>query len=132
MKKTNIVFALPLLLLTLSSSVVTADPIKSDQEVTGNWLLEYTKNSETSEDTNLMGMTWVLKDQHLVIKDIPQVRGGTYDAPAVAYAIENGSLKINVLGRANKFDIYTLIKKIDNTMILKDMKHGNYLYFKKK
>lgn len=132
MKKTNIVLALPLLLLTLSSSLVIAEPIKSDQEIIGNWLLEYTKNSETTEETNPMGMTWILKDQQLIIQDIPQVRGGFYNATPVSYAIENGNLKISILGRANKFDVYTLVKKIDNIMILKDTKHGNYLYFKKK
>lgn len=132
MKKTNLALALPLLILTLSSSFVIAEPIKSEQEIIGTWLLEYTKKSETTEETNPMGMTWILKDQQLIIKDIPQVRGGSYDATPVSYTIENGNLKISILGRTNKFDVYTLVKKIDNIMILKDTKHGNYLYFKKK
>lgn len=132
MKKINIVFALSLLLFALSSSLVIAEPIKSDQEITGSWLLEYTKKSEASTETNPMGMTWVIKDNQLTVQDIPQVRGGVYNASPVGYIIENGNLKINILGRVNKFDIYTLVKKIDNTMILKDTKYGSYLYFKKK
>lgn len=131
-KKTNAVLALPLLFLALSSSVAIAEPIKSGQEISGNWLLEYTKKSETAEETNPMGMTWAFTDNQLIVKDIPQVRGGSYDASPVSYIIDNGNLKVNILGRANKFDIYTLVKKIDNTMILKDTKHGSYLYFKKK
>lgn len=132
MKKTTFVHALSMLLIAVSSSVVTAEPIKSDQEIIGSWLLEYTKKSENSTETSPMGMTWVIKDNQLIVQDIPQVRGGSYNASAVAYLIENGNLKVNILGRANKFDVYTLVKKIDNTMILKDTKYGNYLYFKKK
>lgn len=132
MKKINAVVTLPLLFLTLSSSLVVAEPIKSSQEISGNWLLEYTKKSETTDETNPMGMTWAFTDKQLIVKDIPQVRGGSYDAPPVSYSIDDGNLKISILGRANKFDIYTLVKKIDNTMILKDTKHGSYLFFKKK
>lgn len=132
MKKTNAVLALPLLLLALSSSITIAEPIKSSQEISGNWLLEYTKKSETTDETNSMGMTWAFTDNQLIVKNIPQVRGDSYDAPPVSYTIENGNLKISILGRANKFDIYTLVKKIDNTMILKDTKYGSYLYFKRK
>jgi len=130
-KKTNVVLALSVL-FALSSSVVRAEPMKSDQEIVGSWLLEYSKRSESTDEKDPMGMTWVLKDNKLIIKDIPQVRGDAYDATPVAYIVEDGNLKISILGRPSKFDIYTLVKKIDNNMVLKDVKHGTYLYFKKK
>lgn len=131
MKKNNFVLALSAL-LTLSSFAINAESIKSDQEIVGSWLLEYSTRSEFADEKDPMGITWVFKDNKLIVKDIPQVRGDAYDATPVNYLIEEGLLKISILGRPSKFDIYTLVKKIDNNMVLKDVKHGNYLYFKKK
>jgi len=131
MKKINIFLALPLL-FGLSSVVVFADALKSDKDVVGSWFLEYTKKSEDATEKRPMGMTWIFKDSQLTQKDIPQVRGDTYDAPAVAYTVEGGDLKVGVLGRAGKFDNYSVVEKTDTTMTLKDNNYGSYMYFKKK
>ena len=130
MKKFNTLLVLPLLLSCLSASVF-AEPIKSAEEVVGSWLLEYTKNKP--EDTaKEMGLTWVLKDHKLIIKDIPQARGNPYDTAPVDYLIENGNLKVGVPGRVGKFNEYSLVEKTDTTMVLKDPKFGTLFYFTKK
>ncbi|CAG1770129.1 hypothetical protein BAC3_00812 [uncultured bacterium] len=129
MKKLN---ALLVSLLLVASTSVFAVAIKSDQEIAGSWLLEYTKKSPDDKDSKEMGITWVLKDQKLIIKDIPQARGNPYDSAPVDYLIENGNLKVGVPGRAGKFDEYELVEKTDASMVLKDPKFGTYFYFKKK
>ena len=129
MKKIN---ALLVSLLLVTSSNVFAEAIKSAQDVAGTWLLEYTKKSAQDNDSKPMGITWVLKDQKLVIKDIPQARGNPYDSAPVDYLIENGNLKVGVPGRAGKFDEYELVEKTDNSMVLKDPKFGTMFYFSKK
>ncbi|MDD5410260.1 MAG: hypothetical protein PHF31_02430 [Methylobacter sp.] len=131
MKKINILLAAPLL-FGLSSTAVFADTLKSDKDIVGSWFLEYTKKSEDAAEKKPMGMTWVFKDSQLIQKDIPQVRGDTYDAPAVDYVVEDGYLKVGVLGRAGKFDNYSVVEKTDTTMTLKDTNYGSYMYFKKK
>lgn len=131
MKKLNTLLILPLLFIC-SSTIVCAEAIKSEQEVEGSWLLEYTKKSPQEGEAKKMGITWVLKDHKLTQKDIPQARGNAYDSAPVDFVIENGNLKVGVPGRAGKFDEYTLIEKTDTTMVLKDPKFGTFFYFTKK
>ncbi|MBL6985897.1 MAG: hypothetical protein ACU83U_01405 [Gammaproteobacteria bacterium] len=131
MKKINILLALSLS-LGLSSAVVFADTLKSDKDIVGSWFLEYTKKSPDSAETKAMGMTWVLNNNKLIQKDIPQVRGNPYDAPEVDYIVEDGNLKVSILGRAGKFDVYSLVEKSEKAMVLKDNKYGTYMYFTKK
>ncbi|MDD1609053.1 MAG: hypothetical protein LUO95_00160 [Methylococcaceae bacterium] len=130
MKKINALLILPLLFIC-SSTIICAETIKSEQEVEGSWLLEYTKKSP-QEGKKEMGITWVLKDHKLTQKDIPQSRGNPYDSAPVDYTIENGNLKVGVPGRVGKFDEYSLVEKTDTTMVLKDPKFGTYFYFTKK
>lgn len=129
MKKMNVLLVS---LLLVASSNVFAEAIKSAQEITGTWLLEYTKKSAQDNDSKPMGITWVLKDEKLVIKDIPQARGNPYDSAPMDYLIENGNLKVGIPGRAGKFDEYELVEKTDNSMVLKDPKFGTLFYFSKK
>lgn len=132
MKKIHTLLALPLLFICASASVF-AEPIKSDEEIVGNWLLEYTKKSANEgEASKAMGITWVLKDHKLTQKDIPQARGNPYDTAPVDYVIENGNLKVGIPGRAGKFDEYSLEEKTDTTMVLKDVKFNTLFYFTKK
>jgi hypothetical protein len=79
-----------------------------------------------------MGITWILKDKKMLIKNIPQARGGLYDSPELDYQIENGNLKVGIPGRAGKYDEYSLVEKTDTTMVLKDPKFGTLFYFVKK
>ncbi len=131
MNKIKILLALSLL-FGLASPAVFADTLNSDKDIIGSWFLEYTKKSPEDSEKKPMGMTWVLNNNQLIQKDIPQVRGNPYDAPAVDYIVEGGMLKVSILGRAGKFDSYSLVEKTDTTMVLKDNKYGSYMYFTKK
>ena len=131
MKKIKLLIALSLL-FGLSSATVFADTLVSNKDLIGSWFLEYTKKSPEDTEKKPMGMTWVIDNSQLTQKDIPQVRGNPYDAPAVDYIVEGGELKVSILGRAGKFDLYSLVEKTDTTMVLKDNKYGSYMYFTKK
>ncbi|HEY8219525.1 MAG TPA: hypothetical protein VIF86_05440 [Methylobacter sp.] len=131
MKKIKLLLALSLL-FGLSNTAVFADTLNSDKDLIGSWFLEYTKKSPEDTEKKPMGMTWVLNNNQLTQKDIPQVRGNPYDAPAVDYIVEDGNLKVSILGRAGKYDSYSLVEKTDTTMVLKDNKYGTYMYFTKK
>lgn len=116
----------------LSATNAFAQAIKSEEELVGSWLLEYTKRSAQDNDKMNMDVTWVLKDKTLIIKDIPQARGDRYDSAPVEYLVDNGNLKVGVLGRLGKFDEYSLVEKTDHAMVLKDSKFGTLYYFSKK
>ncbi len=131
MKKIKLLLALSLL-FGLSSAAAFADTLVSNKDLIGSWFLEYTKKSPEDTEKKPMGMTWVIDNSQLTQKDIPQVRGNPYDAPAVDYVVEGGVLKVSILGRAGKFDLYSLVEKTDTTMVLKDNKYGSYMYFIKK
>ncbi|WP_333873935.1 hypothetical protein [Methylobacter sp.] len=131
MKKIKLLLALTLL-FGLSSTAVFAQALTSNKDLLGSWFLEYTKKSPEDTEKKSMGMTWVLDNNQLTQKDIPQVRGNPYDAPAVDYVIEDGMLKVSILGRAGKFDVYSLVDKTDTAMVLKDNKYGTFMYFTKK
>jgi hypothetical protein len=122
---------LPLLLICVTANSF-AQPIKSEDEVAGTWFLAYTKKTEQDTKPKEMGITWVLKDHKLIQKDIPQARGDSYDSAPTEILVDNGNLKVGVLGRPGKFDEYTLIEKTDSSMVLKDIKYGALYYFTKK
>ena len=130
MKKINALLLLPLL-FALSSVNVWAEAL-TDEGLAGSWLLEYTKNKAEDENKAPMGITWELKNHKLIMRDVPQSRGNPYDSMPVDYLIENGNLKVGVLGRAGKFNEYALVEKTDKTMILKDPKFGTLYYFVRK
>jgi hypothetical protein len=131
MKKIKLLLTLTLL-FGLSSTAVFAAALTSNKDIIGTWFLEYTKKSPEDNEKKPMGMTWVLDNSQLTQKDIPQVRGNPYDAPAVDYVVEDATLKVSILGRAGKFDSYSLVDKTDTAMVLKDNKYGTYMYFSKK
>jgi len=130
MKKIKLLLAA--FLFGLSSMAAFADTLNSNKDIIGSWYLEYTKKSPEDTEKKPMGMTWVINNSQLIQKDIPQVRGNPYDAPAVDYIVEDGNLKVSILGRAGKYDVYSLVEKTDTTMVLKDSKYGTYMYFTKK
>lgn len=120
------------LALTLASSLTTVsaaeDGFQSEQEINGSWLLEYTK---ISDQTKVRGDIWVFKNGSMIMKGIPQVRGGKYDSSPVAFKIEEGQLKVSVLGRPGRFDTYSLVKKTADTMDIKS-NLGETFHFTKK
>ena len=128
MKKINL--AALLLGLSVFASAVYADvELKSKDEVQGTWKLQYTKNSLTDKQAIDREDTWVFKDGKVTILHIPR-EGKFYDQPPVNYEIEDGKLKIALVGNS-RFDTFSLVEIDDKTMTLKG-KFGGYYYFAKK
>lgn len=128
MKKINP--AAVLLVLSLFGSTVYADiTLQSKEEVQGTWKLQYTKNSLNDKQAIDREDTWVFKDGKVTILHIPR-EGTYYDQPPVAYEVEDGKLKVAIIG-SSRFDLFTVVEKDDKNMTLKG-KYGDYLYFNKK
>lgn len=128
MKKIKL--AAVLLGLSVFSGLSFADiPLQSKEEMQGSWKLEYTKKSVTSTDTIKREDTWTFKDGKVTITHIPR-EGTFYDQSPVVYEIEGGKLKIALLGRSDKFDIFALQEKTDKSMTLKG-KFGDVYHFNK-
>ena len=128
MKKINVLAILSSILIF--SSNVYAEPL-TNENIQGSWKLEYTKKSEKSEELLPREDTWVFNNNGTVtIKHIPR-EGSHYDQLPVNYEIENGKLKVALLGRSGKFDSFTVINKDEKNMILK-ARFGDIYQFKKK
>jgi hypothetical protein len=128
MKKINLTAAL--LGLSVFSGLSFAEvPLQSNEEVQGSWKLEYTKKSVNTAETIKREDTWTFKDGKVTITHIPR-EGTFYDQSPVAYEIEGGKLKIAILGRPDKFDIFSLLEKGDKSMTLKG-KFGDVYKFNK-
>ncbi len=119
-----------LLALTVFANVVyAADAFKNSEQVEGTWKLEYTKRSMTETETIKREDTWKFKDGKVTITHIPR-EGSYFDQTPVDYKIEDGILKISILGRANRFEIFSLVKIDNNYMTLK-AKYGSIYQFRK-
>jgi hypothetical protein len=128
MKKINL--ATVLLGLLMFGSAVYADvTLQSKEEMEGTWKLQTTKNSLTDKQTIDREDTWVFKDGKVTILHIPR-EGKYYDQPPVDYQIEDGKLKIALVGNS-RFDLFTVVEKNDKNMTLKG-KFGGYYFFDKK
>jgi hypothetical protein len=128
MKRINL--AVILLVLSVFTSAVYADiTLQSKEEVEGTWKLQSTKNSLADKEAIPREDTWVFKDGKVTILHIPR-DGKFYDQPPVNYEIEDGKLKVALVGN-NRFDVFTLVEKDDKNMTLKG-KFGGYYYFVKK
>jgi len=103
--------------------------LQSKEEVEGTWKLQSTKNSLTDKQAIDREDTWVFKDGKVTILHIPR-EGTYYDQPPVAYEIEDGKLKVAIIG-SSRFDMFTVVDKDDKNMTLKG-KYGGYYYFNKK
>lgn len=129
MKKINT--AAILLGLALFMPAVNADvPLKSKDEIQGSWKLDHTKKNVNSQEVLKREDTWSFKDGKVTITHIPR-EGTFYDQTPVNYEVEDGKLKISLLGRSDKFDVFSLVEKDDKNMILKG-KFGDMYYFNKK
>ena len=130
MKKITVATILSSALL-ISGNVYAESTSLTHQNIQGSWVLEYTKQSEKSEKTLKREDTWVFNDNGTVtIKHIPR-EGGYYDQSPVNYEIEGDKLKIAILGRAGKFDKFSVINKEEKIMTLK-ARFGNIYQFIKK
>ena len=102
--------------------------LQSKEEVQGTWKLQSTKNSLSDKQAIDREDTWIFKDGKVTILHIPR-EGSYYDQPPVSYEIEEGKLKIAIIG-SSRFDLFSVIEKNDNSMTLKG-KYGGYYYFNK-
>jgi hypothetical protein len=126
----QITLAAMLLGLSVFASAVHADvTLQSKEEVEGTWKLQSTKNSLTDKQAIDREDTWVFKDGKLTILHIPR-EGSYFDQPPVPYEIEDGKLKVAIIG-GSRFDLFTVVEKDDKSMTLKG-KYGGYYYFIKK
>ncbi len=117
-------------LLALAGQSFADVSLQSGEEVQGNWKLEYTKKSASAQETIKREDTWSFNAGKVTITHIP--RDGTYyDQTPVNYEVEGGKLKISLLGRSDKFDVFSLVEKDDKTMTLKD-RFGDIYHFNKK
>jgi hypothetical protein len=116
--------------LTVFANFVYADSaFKTSEEVEGTWKLEYTKNSMSASETIEREDTWIFKDGKVTITNIPR-QGSYFDQAPVDYKIEDGKLKISILGRANRYDIFSLVE-IDNKNMTLKAKYGSIYQFRK-
>lgn len=128
MKKINVLAILSSILIF--SSNVYAEPL-TNQNVQGNWTLEYTKKSEKSVELLPREDIWVFNDNGTVtIKHIPR-EGTYYDQLPVNYEVENDKLKVALLGRSGKFDTFSVINKDEKNMTLKARFGDIYQFIKK-
>lgn len=126
----NKITALIFAALSIFASTVWAEASLTAADIQGSWKLDHTKKSLTSTDELKREDTWEFKGDKVTILHIP--RDGTYyDQIPVTYLLENGKLKISLLGRSDKFDEFSLVEKTDKTMTLKG-KYGDAYYFVKK
>jgi hypothetical protein len=128
MKKINLA-ALLLILSAVTSTVFAEIALQSKEEIEGTWKLESGKNSLTDKEPVAREDTWIFKNGKVTILHIPR-EGKYYDQPPVNYEIEDGKLKIALLG-SSRFDVFSLEEKDDKSMTLKG-KFGGYYYFIKK
>jgi len=128
MKK--ITLAVLLLGLSVFGTAIYADvTLQTKEEVQGTWKLQSTTNSLTDKQTIDREDTWVFKDGKVTILHIPR-EGTYYDQPPVGYEVEDGKLKVAIIG-SSRFDLFTVVDLDDKNMTLKG-KYGGYYYFVKK
>lgn len=128
MKKINL--AALLLGLSLFASAIYADvTLQSKEQVEGTWKLKSTTNSATDKNTIDREDTWVFKNGKVTILHIPR-EGTFYDQAPVNYDVEDGKLKVAIIG-SSRFDSFTVVELDDKNMTLKG-KFGGYYYFNKK
>jgi hypothetical protein len=100
------------------------------QDLQGSWKLDHTKKSLTSGDELKREDVWEFKGNKVAILHIP--RDGTYyDQLPVDFSVENGQLKIAILGRSDRFDLFSVVEKNEHSMVLKG-KYGDTYFFVKK
>lgn len=116
--------------VSIFASTTWAETTLTAADIQGSWKLDHTKKSLTSTDELKREDTWEFKGDKVTILHIP--RDGTYyDQMPVTYLLENGKVKISLLGRSDKFDEFSLVEKTDKAMTLKG-KYGDVYYFIKK
>ncbi|NOT13195.1 MAG: hypothetical protein HOP23_15400 [Methylococcaceae bacterium] len=127
--KQTILTSLFLGFIVFAQTVYADIILNSKEEVHGKWKLQTTKNSLADKKPIDREDTWVFENGKVTILHIPR-EGAYYDQPPVPYEIEDGKLKVAIIG-TSRFDLFTVVDKDDNNMTLKG-KYGTYYYFTKK
>ena len=118
-------------ILLISGNLYAENTSLTNQNIQGSWTLEYTKQSIEAIKIVKREDTWIFNDNGTVtIKHIPR-EGGYYDQSPVNYEIEDDKLKISILGRAGKFDKFSVINKEEKTMTLRARFGDIYQFIKK-
>lgn len=117
-------------LLIFTSNVYAESTPSLTDDIRGEWILEYTKKSEKAEDLLQREDTWIFTDDQVTITHIPR-NGSYYDQLPVNYEIKDGELKVGILGRAGKFEKFSLLEKDENNMTLKTQFGGIYKFIQK-
>ncbi|WP_347988991.1 hypothetical protein [Methylomonas sp. AM2-LC] len=112
------------------SGVFADVSLQSNADVQGSWTLDYTKKNATTAETIKREDNWSFSEGKVTIKHIPR-EGTYYDQSPVGFEVEGGKLKIGLLGRPDKFDVFSMLEKDDKTMVLKG-KFGDIYHFSKK
>ncbi len=129
MKKTTVVAILSSALF-FSGNLYAESILLTNENIQGSWVLEYTKQSEKTEETVKREDTWVFNNGKVTIKNIPR-EGSYYDQIPVNYKIEDGNLKVSILGRSGKFDNFSVVNKEEKIMTLKARFGDIYQFIKK-
>jgi len=116
--------------LLFSGNLYAESTLLTNQNIQGSWTLEYTKKSEKSEETIKREDTWIFNNKTVAITHIPR-DGSYYDQTPVNYEIEDGKLKVSILGRAGKFDSFSVVNKEEKIMTLKARFGDIYQFIKK-
>ena len=113
--------------LFFSGNLYAESTSLTNQNIQGSWVLDYTEKSNKKvkrEDT------WVFNKTTVTIKHIPR-EGDYYDQMPVKYEIQEDKLKVSILGRAGKFDTFSVINKEEKIMTLKARFGDIYQFIKK-
>ncbi len=129
MKKITVAAILSSTLL-FSGNLYAENTSLTNQNIQGSWALEYTKKSGKSEEKIKREDTWVFEKSTVTIKHIPR-EGSYYDQSPVSYEIEDDKLKVSIVGRAGKFDSFTVVNKEEKIMTLKSRFGDIYQFIKK-
>lgn len=113
----------------LANSVYAEVPLESKEAIEGSWKLLQTRSNGDGKKALDRQDTWVFKNGKVTILHIPR-EGTFYDQAPVDYTVEDGKLKVAVLGRPDKFEVFVLDVKEDKKMTLIG-KFNNYYDFVK-
>ena len=102
--------------------------LQSREQVQGLWKLQSVKNSITDKQAIYREDTWVFNDGQLSILHIPR-EGTYYDQAPVTYDVEEGKLKIGIIG-SNRSELFAVVEITKSTMTLIG-KFGGYYFFTK-
>ncbi len=127
MKKINLVIAL-VAISVFGSTAYAEVSLESKDQVQGTWKLKQTRTS--GKQPIERQDTWVFKDGSVTILHIPR-EGTFYDQPPVNFEVENGKLKVAILGRPTNFETFTVETKDDKAMTLKGKFDTFYDFVKK-